>query len=74
MDVVISVDQEVLYESSVYGTLGEAKKLVSFQNTASTLTRKKFPILGTILPFLFSRKTRGKNDIKLDIVFTAKVL
>lgn len=70
LSIRLSVNGERLYESTVYGTVGEPKKLVSFQNVDSSVTTKKVPGLGTILPFIFSRKERGKSDSKLDIVFT----
>ncbi len=69
----LSVDNSVIYETTVYSKIGEVKKVVSFQNIDSTENTKKVPGLGTILPFLFSRKNKGKQDVKLDIVMTTSL-
>ncbi len=71
MKILLSIDSNVIYETTIHSKLGAVKKLVSFQNVRSTTNNKTVPGLGTILPYLFSRKERGKNEVQLDLVVTA---
>ena len=70
MNIQISVNNDTLYNSTVYGEIGKPKKLVRFEEMSKNKNRKRVPGLGTILPFIFSRKSRSKTNKKLDIVFT----
>lgn len=70
MNIQISVNNDTLYNSTVYGEIGKPKKLVRFEEMSKNKNRKRVPGLGTILPFIFSRKQRSKTDKKLDIIFT----
>ncbi len=71
IDIELSVNNQVIFASTIHEKLGEVKRIVSFQNTNATINNKKLPVLGTVLPFMFSRKEKSKSDVKLDIVLTA---
>jgi len=63
-----------IVENTVIVKDGETVLLGGFQRTADQKVTRRFPLLGHVLPFLFSRETVNRSTIESFVVLTARVV
>ena len=63
-----------IVENTVLVKNGETVLLGGFERTSETRTKRRFPGLGTILPFLFSREIVNKSNRESFVALTARVV
>ncbi len=63
-----------LIENTVVVKDGESVLLGGLTRTAEARTTKRFPILGYVLPFIFSREVTNRDEIESFMILTPKVV
>jgi len=63
-----------IVENTVMVKNGESVLLGGFQRTSDQKVTRRFPVLGHVLPFLFSRETVNRSTIESFVVLTARVV
>jgi hypothetical protein len=66
-------DNKVLLENSIISEIGASNLLLRFDSENSQSADKSVPVLGTALPFIFSRNNRSKDIASIDILCTPVV-
>lgn len=61
---------DILLENSTISEIGKSNLLLRMSLNDSELVKRKVPILGNVLPFVFSMTSKGSNILSLDIVCT----
>ena len=61
-------------ENEVYIKNGEPFILGEISKTRTTMIKRKVPILGSILPFLFSREVESNEQVKIVIFLTPEIV
>jgi hypothetical protein len=70
LHTIILSNGETLLENSTLTDIGASNLLLRLTIDDSRLINKKVPILGTVLPYLFSKDVRNKNVSTIDIICT----
>jgi type II secretory pathway component GspD/PulD (secretin) len=63
-----------MVENTVIVKDGETVLLGGFQRTTEQTVKRRFPLLGHILPFLFSHETKISNTTETFVVLTPRVV
>ena len=63
-----------MVENTVIVKDGETVLLGGFQRTTEQMVKRRFPLLGHILPFLFSHETKISNTTETFVVLTPRVV
>ena len=63
-----------MIDNTVIAKDGEPVVLGGLTRNVKTSTHKRFPILGHILPFLFSRKINSEDEVRSYIILTPRVV
>jgi type II secretory pathway component GspD/PulD (secretin) len=63
-----------LIENTIVVKDGESVLLGGLTRSSEARTRKRFPILGYVLPFIFSREVTNRDEIESYMILTPKVV
>lgn len=66
----IMVDGRVLLENSTFTNVGKSTLLLRFAGNNAESVKKTVPLLGNVLPFIFSKDSKNKSVQSVDIVCT----